>query len=257
MKMSPDRVKQSVSEEEWNTRVDLAACYRLMDRYGMTDLIYNHISARIPGTEDLLINPFGFLYSEITASSLVKINLEGEILLEPENVYGYGVNRAGAIIHTAVHEARRDVVCVVHTHTRAGMAVSATEEGLLPMSQTAMRFHGHVGYHDYEGPVLNLQEQARLQKNLGMNEVLILRNHGLLVVGPSIAEAFSRIYWLEMACKAQVDAAGMSKRLIVPPLEAQRVTAQVFHPVDRPLTGEKAWPALRRMLDANDGTYAN
>ena len=113
-----------------------------MDRYGMTDLIYNHISAKIPGTEDLLINPFGFLYSEITASSLVKIDLEGEILLEPQNAHGYGVNRAGSIIHTAVHEARHDVECVIHTHTRAGMAVAATEEALLPLSQTAMRFHG-------------------------------------------------------------------------------------------------------------------
>jgi ribulose-5-phosphate 4-epimerase/fuculose-1-phosphate aldolase len=257
MKISPDRVKQSVSHEEWTTRVDLAACYRLMDRYGMTDLIYNHISARIPGTEELLINPFGFLYSEITASSLVKIDLEGEILLEPQNAHGYGVNRAGAIIHTAVHQARHDVECVIHTHTRAGMAVAATEEGLLPLSQTAMRFHGHVGYHDYEGPVLDLQEQARLQQDLGMNEVLILRNHGLLVVGPSIAEAFSRIYWLEMACKAQVDAAGMSSQLRVPPLQAQRVTAQVFHPQDRPPTGQTAWPALRRMLDASDGSYAH
>jgi len=257
MKISPDLVRQSVSHEEWTTRVDLAACYRLMDRYGLTDLIYNHISARIPGTEDLLINPFGFLYSEITASSLVKIDLEGEVLLEPESAYSLGVNRAGSIIHTAVHEARPDVECVIHTHTRAGMAVSATEEGLLPLTQTAMRFHGRVGYHDYEGPVLNLQEQARLQQDLGLNEVLILRNHGLLVAGPSIAEAFSRIYWLEMACKAQVDAASMSGRLRLPSIQAQQDTARVFHPEDRPLTGHNAWPALRRMLDASDGSYAH
>jgi ribulose-5-phosphate 4-epimerase/fuculose-1-phosphate aldolase len=159
-------LRDAVSAEEWQARVDLAACYRLVDRFGMSDLIYNHITARIPGTDDhLLINLYGLLYKEITASSLVKIDLEGNILWKPET--DYGINKSGYVIHGAIHRARPDVSCVIHTHTRAGMAVSAMKCGVLAMSQTAMRFVGHIGYHDYEGPAVDLDERVRLVRDLG------------------------------------------------------------------------------------------
>jgi ribulose-5-phosphate 4-epimerase/fuculose-1-phosphate aldolase len=237
--------------------VELAACYRLMHHYGMTDMVYNHISARIPGTEHLLINAYGFLYSEITASNLITIDLNGKPILVPDNGMGYGVNAAGAVIHTAVHQGRADAGCVIHTHTRAGMAVSATQEGLLPLTQTAMRFHGHIGHHDYEGPALNLDEQARLRRDLGDHEVLILWNHGMLVVGPTVAEAFNRCYWLEMACKAQVDAMQMSSNLRLPEMHLRESTAKVFHPEGR-WVGASAWPAMLRLLEQTGaGSYAN
>lgn len=253
MQIDLSDVRTRVSPEEWSTRVDLAACYRLMHHYGMTDMVYNHISARIPGTEHLLINAYGFLYSEITASNLVTIDLQGKPVLSPVNPMGYGVNPAGAVIHTAVHQAREDAGCVIHTHTRAGMAVSATQAGLLPLTQTAMRFHGHVGYHDYEGPALNLDEQARLQRDLGQHEVLVLRNHGMLVVGPNVPEAFNRCYWLEMACKAQVDAMQMSGDLCMPTPALCAATAKVLHPAGR-WVGMSAWPAMLRLLEHKDAS---
>ncbi|MBJ6136077.1 class II aldolase/adducin family protein [Marinobacter litoralis] len=251
-----EKVRERVSPEEWTTRVELAACYRLVHHYGMTDLIYNHISARVPGTDHLLINAYGYLYSEITASNLVTIDLNGDEVLAPQTPHGYGVNQAGALIHTAVHQVRHDAMCVIHTHTRAGMAVSAIEEGLLPLTQTAMRFYNAVAYHDYEGPALNPDEKARLQRDLGEHDVMILRNHGLLAVGPSVAEAFNRIYWLEMACKAQVDALSMGRKLNMPTQQAKEVTADVLHPKKRGLLGKRAWPALIRMLDSIDPSYA-
>lgn len=256
MPIQIDQVRDAVTAEEWSARIELAACYRLLDHYGMTDMIYNHISARIPGTEHLLINAFGYLYGEVTASNLVTIDLNGRIVLEPRNPLGLGVNPAGALIHTAVHQARQDAGCVIHTHTRAGMAVSALAEGLLPLTQTAMRFYGRVAYHDYEGPVLDPQEQERLQRDLGEADVMILRNHGLLAVGPSVPEAFSRMYWLEMACKSQVDALAMGRPLSLPTERASRATAEVFNPQARGAVGERAWPALLRMLDAKDPSYS-
>ena len=250
------QVKDQVSPAEWAARVELAACYRLMHHYGMTDMVYNHISSRIPGTELLLINAYGFLYSEVTASNLITIDLQGQVVLAPTNSLGLGINAAGAVIHTAVHQGREDVGCVIHTHTRAGMAVSAIEEGLLPITQTAMRFHGHLGFHDYEGPALNLDEQARLQRDLAMHEVLILRNHGMLVVGPNVAETFNRCYWLEMACKAQVDAMAMSPNLRLPAPQLREETAQVLHPKGR-WVGTSAWPAMLRLLaQTGAGDYA-
>src|SRR2546423_1379037 len=159
-------IRAEVSAQEWQTRVDLAACYRLVDKYGMTDLIYNHITARIPGSKDhLLINLYGMLYKEITASSLVKIDVEGAIIWKPDT--DYGINKSGYVIHGAIHKARHDVACVLHTHTRAGIAVSAMKCGLLPLSQTAMRFVGHIGYHDYEGPAVDLDERQRIVRDLG------------------------------------------------------------------------------------------
>ena len=177
-------VQAAVSPEEWKARVDLAAAYRLVDIYGMTDLIYNHITVRIHGTEHLLINLYGLLYKEITASSLVKIDFEGNIISKPDT--DYGINQAGYVIHGAIHKARPDVASVIHTHTRAGMAVSAMKCGLLPLTQTSIRFHGNIGYHDYEGPAINVDERERLVESLGVHDALILRKHGLLTCGASI-----------------------------------------------------------------------
>src|SRR5881275_631801 len=185
-------VRGAVSATEWQTRVDLAACYRLMDTYAMTDLIYNHITARIPGTEHLLINLYGLLYKEITASSLVKIDLEGDIVWKPET--DYGINVSGYVIHGAIHKARPEVACVLHTHTRAGMAVAAMQCGLLPLSQTSIRFMSHIGYHEYEGPAIDLDERERIVRDLGAHNALIMRNHGLLACGASVPEAFNTMY---------------------------------------------------------------
>src|SRR5271154_2559614 len=175
-------LRDRVTAAEWQARVDLAACYRLAHHFGMTDLIYTHISARVPGPEEhFLINPYGLLFNEITASSLIKIDLDGAVVLKPD--LDYPVNQAGFVIHSAVHAARPDVGCVMHTHTRAGMALSALECGLLPLTQTAMRFHGRIGYHEYEGPAVELDERQRLVANLGVHSAMILRNHGLLSAG--------------------------------------------------------------------------
>ena len=182
-------IKDQVSPEEWRARVDLAACYRLIDTYGMTDLIYNHITARVPGEEDVvLLNLYGLLYKEITASSLVKIHVDGEIIWKPDS--DYGINKSGYVIHGAIHKARPDVACVLHTHTRAGMAVAAMKCGLLPLSQTSIRFVGHIGYHDYEGPAVELDERERLVRDLGPHDALIMRNHGLLTCGATVQQAF-------------------------------------------------------------------
>src|SRR5262245_27471467 len=178
-------VRDEVSPAEWQARVDLAACYRLVERYEMTDLIYNHITARIPGTpHHLLITLYGLLYKEITASSLVKIDLDGNTLRKPDT--DYGINKSGYVIHGAIHRARPEVACVLHTHTRAGMAVAAMKCGLLPLSQTSVRFVGHIGYHDYEGPAVELDERERLVRDLGPHEALIMRNHGLLTCGATV-----------------------------------------------------------------------
>jgi ribulose-5-phosphate 4-epimerase/fuculose-1-phosphate aldolase len=168
-------VKSMVSEAEWNTRIDLAACYRLMPYFGLSDLVYNHITARIPGDDTrLLINPYGFMYEEITASSLITIDIDGNVLFNPDaGGHGYGVNQAGYVIHSAVHAARHDVNCVIHTHSRGGMAVSALAQGLLPLTQTAMRFHP-VAYHDYQGPAVDIEERKTLASDLGNAEVMNL-----------------------------------------------------------------------------------
>src|SRR6476620_11795961 len=193
-------IRDQVSPTEWQARVELAACYRLVDAYAMSDLIYNHITARIPGTDDhLLINLYGLLYKEITASSLVKIDVEGNIVWKPDT--DYGINKSGYVIHGAIHKARPDVSCIIHTHTRAGMAVSAMKCGLLPLNQTAIRFHGHIGYHPYEGPAVNLDEHKRIVESLGGHDAMIMRSHGLLSCGHTIAQAFNTMYQLEMSCR--------------------------------------------------------
>jgi ribulose-5-phosphate 4-epimerase/fuculose-1-phosphate aldolase len=249
-----------IDPAEWETRVDLAACYRLVDHYGMTDLHLNHISARVPGAEEhFLINPFGMMYEEITASSLIKVDLAGKIIANSNPAYG--VNLAGYVIHSAIHGARHDVGCVLHTHTPAGMAVSALKCGLLPLTQTAMRWP-RIAYHDFEGVVVDLDERKRLVENLGDCEVMILRNHGLLAVGQTIGQAFNNIFRLERACQAQLLALSCNSEINMPGAEAiAKSNAQltVMPSPDAGGTrrphGSLEWPALKRMLDRRDPSY--
>jgi len=244
-------IRAEVSAEEWQARVDLAACYRLVDKYGMTDLIYNHITARIPGSKDhLLINLYGMLYKEITASSLVKIDVEGEIVWKPETVYG--INKSGYVIHGAIHKARPDVACVLHTHTRAGIAVSAMKCGLLPLSQTAIRFVGHIGYHDYEGPAVDLDERERIVSDLGPHDALVMRNHGLLTCGATIQQAFNTMYQLELSCRSQVDAMAARAEFVMPGENVLAHTAHLYQPGTRRPYGVLEWPAMLRLLEAGD-----
>jgi ribulose-5-phosphate 4-epimerase/fuculose-1-phosphate aldolase len=263
-RINPASVQRArdIAPAEWETRVDLAACYRLVDLYGMTDLHLNHISARVPGSEGhFLINPFGMLYEEITASSLIKIDLAGNIVANanPE----YGINLPGYVIHSAIHRARHDVACVLHTHTNAGMAVSILKCGLLPLTQTAMRW-SRIAYHDFEGVVVDLDEQKRLVDNLGDSEVMILRNHGLLACGQSIAQAFNNIYRLERACQTQLQAMACNAEISMPSPEviahsnAQLSVAPSPDAKGRKLPhGSIEWPALKRMLDRRDPSYRN
>ena len=242
-----ESMRGRVSREEWETRVNLAACYRLVHHYGMDDLVYNHISARVPGEEGhFLINAYGMSYDEINASSLVKIDLDGNVVQDSGS--GYGINQAGFVIHSAVHRALPAIHCVIHTHTVAGMAVSALECGLLPLTQNAM-FFGGVGMHDYEGVAINLDEQQRLVRDLGSHRAMILRNHGLLSVGPTIAEAFTAMYWLDRACQAQVAAMACNAKLRLPQKEVIELTAHQYRPETRRPFGILEWPGLLRMLD--------
>jgi len=246
-------IRGEVSAEEWQTRVDLAACYRLVDRYGMTDMIYNHITARVPGPEHhLLINLYGLTYKEITASSLVKIDLDGEIVWKPET--DYGINKSGYVIHGCIHRARKDVACVLHTHTPAGMAVSAMKCGLLPLTQTSIRFVGHMGYHDYEGPATDLDERERLVRDLGPHDAMILRSHGLLTCGATIQQAFNTMYQLEMSCRAQVDAMAARTELLMPSEQILAKTAHLYQPGTRRPYGILEWPAMLRLLAAEGGS---
>ena len=249
-----------ISEAEWETRVDLAACYRLVDLYGMTDLHLNHISARVPGSEDhFLINPFGMMYEEITASSLIKIDLDGNII-ENSNAE-YGINLAGYVIHSAIHGARPDVACVLHTHTNAGMAVSSLKCGLLPLTQTAMRW-SKIAYHDFEGVAVDVDERERIVKDLGDCEVMILRNHGLLACGITVGQAFNSIYRLERACQTQLMAMACNSEMVMPPQEViakSNTQLSVMPSPDasgkRRPHGSLEWPALKRMLDRRDPSY--
>ncbi|MDH3375565.1 MAG: class II aldolase/adducin family protein [Gammaproteobacteria bacterium] len=242
----------NISDAEHAIRIDLAAAYRLLAKFGMTDLIYTHISARVPGThEQFLINPYGWLFDEITASSLVKIDLDGNILDGPKN----DVNRAGFVIHSAVHAARSDVECVVHTHTKAGMAVAACRTGLLPVNQISMQFYNRVAYHDYEGISLELDERERLVADLGGHDVMILRNHGLLTAGRSVASAFSLMFYLNRACEIQLAAQAMGE-LVLPSDEVCEHAAQQFaHSCSETIGNEREWSALLRILDRDDAGY--
>jgi ribulose-5-phosphate 4-epimerase/fuculose-1-phosphate aldolase len=246
-------VRDRVSKEEWDLRVDLAAAYQLAAIYKWTDLIYTHFSARAPGSENYLINPYGLMFDEISASNLVKIDPAGKVLDDPS---GMGYNEAGFVIHGCVHAARPEIHCVIHTHTRAGVAVSAMKCGLLPISQHAMRVQGEVTYHDYEGIALDLDERTRMARDLGKtSKAMILRNHGLLALGETVREAFEVMYYLDTACQIQIDAcAGGMENVLTMSAQAARTTDEQFHRTDRP-GGYKDWPALLRLLDRGGIRY--
>ena len=251
-KANTKRVRDLVSAEEWQARVDLAAAYRLVADYGWDDLVFTHISARVPGPEHhFLINPYGMMFEEITASSLVKVDLEGNIVMESD----FSINPAGFTIHSAVHAAREDALCVMHLHTDNGIAVSAQEDGLLPISQQALFVLASLGYHDYEGLALNDEEKPRLVGDLGKKTFLILRNHGLLTVGQSVADAFLSMFLLERACRIPILAQSGGGKLV--PI-ADKILAQI--PAQEAVVtkggrGQLAWPGLLRRLDRIGSNY--
>jgi ribulose-5-phosphate 4-epimerase/fuculose-1-phosphate aldolase len=249
--MNIPSLKDVVSAEEWALRCDLAACYRLVAQYGWTDLVFTHLSARLPGPDHhFLINPYGLLFDEVTASSLVLVDSEGRKVRDSQ----FEVNRAGFVIHSAVHAARSDVQCVIHTHTRAGVAVSAQKCGILPISQQSTFVLGSLGYHAYEGVALRDEEKPRLQGDLGDSTFLMLRNHGLLTVGATIADAFLAMYLFESTCQIQLAAQTGDELEFVDPAivsgakEATRTQTQG-------LGGGFVWPALLRKLGRIDDSY--
>jgi ribulose-5-phosphate 4-epimerase/fuculose-1-phosphate aldolase len=246
-------VKERVSKEEWQLRVDLAAAYQCAAVYKWTDLIFTHFSARLPGHDEFLINAYGLMFDEITASNLVKVDHTGKVLEDPLDL---GYNEAGFVIHGCIHEARPEARCVIHTHTRAGVAVSAMKCGLLPISQHAMRVQRTVTYHDYEGIALEMDERERMAKDLGKtSKAMILRNHGLLTLGETVREAFSLMYYLDCACQIQVDALpGGMENVLEMSRHAADTAAKQF---DRPnrIGAYKDWPALLRMLERKGIDY--
>ena len=235
---------------EYQTRYDLAACYRLAAKFGMTDVIYTHISARIPGTHDILINRFGDQFHEVTASRLVRFPIH-------ETPDARDVNPAGTVIHTAVHGARHDVGCVMHTHTIAGVAVACQADGLLPISQYSLQFYNRIGYHDYEGIALLEEEKPRLVNDLGSHGALILRNHGLLTAHATIPETFAAMYNLERACQVQIAAMSGGARLYPVAEHVRERTAQQCENFGGQETGLPEWIALVRELERTDPDFAN
>jgi ribulose-5-phosphate 4-epimerase/fuculose-1-phosphate aldolase len=252
MDMRPIGLRSEVSPAEWQQRVDLAACYRLVARFGWDDLIFTHISARVPGPEHhFLINPYGLMFDEITASSLVKVDLDGKKV----DASPHDINPAGFTIHSAIHAARDDAICVLHVHSVNGVAVSAQEDGVLPLSQHSMFVLSSLAYHDYEGVALEADEKPRLVRDLADKRFLMLRNHGLLTVGRSVAEAFVAMYFFETTCMIQVRslAGGARVRRIGESIVAG--AERQFATVTRGAGGGLAWPALLRRLDAADPSY--
>ncbi len=252
-KQAPD-VRSQVSAEEWQVRVDLAACYRLVALYGWDDIVFTHISARVPAPagndpHHFLINPYGMMFEEITASSLVKVDEHCNKVIDSP----YPVNPAGFVIHSAIHAGRPDVQCVLHTHTPDGVAVAAQKGGLLPISQQATIALASLAYHDYEGIAVNDAEKARLAKDIGGNTNFILRNHGLLTVGPTVADAFLMMFNLQRACEIQVRAQAAAVAEVDPRIVAG-VKANV-EKVTKGLGGQIAWPALLRKLERQDPGY--
>ncbi|WP_238550599.1 class II aldolase/adducin family protein [Blastomonas sp. AAP53] len=245
-------VRSRVSAEEWEARVELAALYRLVAHYKWTDTIYTHISMRVPGEHTFLINAFGLLYEEITASSLVKIDVHGTVLDDPT---GLGINRAGFVIHGAIHAARHDVACVIHTHTRAGAGVSAQEHGLLPISQHAAIFMGRLAYHEFEGIAVNEAEQERLVADLGDKRVMILRNHGLLAAGRNAGEAFYYLNTLERACEIQIAALAGGGRVRMISDESIQACSAVVDSVGSDFSRD--WSAMMRLADRLGPDFRN
>lgn len=245
-------IRAQVSAAEWAVRVDLAACYRLVAHYGWDDLVFTHITARVPGPEHhFLINPYGMMFEEISASSLVKIDLAGDKVLPSP----YEINPAGFTIHSAIHAAREDAQCVIHLHTDCGVAVSAQRDGLLPISQISLFPLSSLGYHDYEGVALRDDEKPRLVADLGNRSAMILRNHGTLAVGPTVADAFLQIYALERACRAQILAQSGGVPLIKVSDAILAGVKEMAEKATRGLGGQIAWPALLRKLDRMDRSF--
>lgn len=245
-------IQKAVSAKEWQMRTDLAASYNLVAHYGWDDLIFTHISARVPDEEGhFLINPYGMMFEEITASSLVKVNLQGEKVMASQ----YDINPAGFIIHSAVHEVRDDAHCVMHLHTNAGVAVSAQKAGLLPLSQQSLFPLSGIAYHDYEGIALNPEEKQRLVADLGACNFMILRNHGLLTCADNIADAFLFMYVLQRACEIQIMAQSGGQDLVSVPQQIVDGIQQAAQMVTKAAGGSLAWPGLLRKLDRLNYPY--
>ena len=254
MNMNIASLKEVVSAEEWQLRVDLAACYRLVAMYGWSDLVFTHISARVPGPEHhFLINPYGLMFDEITASSLVKVDQQCNKVIDSP----FPVNPAGFVIHSAIHEAREDIVCVLHTHTRAGIAVSAQKCGVLPISQQSTFVLASLAYHGYEGVAFRDEEKPRLQADMGHATFLMLRNHGLLTVGKTIADAFLAMYTFENTCRIQLDAQSGGAELIKVDPRIVSGVSQAFKVQTGGMGGAFVWPSLIRKLDRTDVSYRN
>jgi ribulose-5-phosphate 4-epimerase/fuculose-1-phosphate aldolase len=252
MNDSVSKIRTLVSEAEWQLRVDLAACYRLVAMYGWDDLIFTHISARVPGPEHhFLINPYGMMFEEITASSLVKVDLAGNKVLASL----FSINPAGFTIHSAIHAAREDAKCVLHVHSVNGVAVSAQPKGILPISQQSLFVLSSLAYHDYEGPALRDDEKPRLVRDLGDKRLFMLRNHGLLSVGETVADAFLAMYIFESTCMIQVRAQAAGTDLVQIDPQIIRGAEQMFRQVTIGLGSELAWPGLLRKLDRHDSSF--
>ena len=250
---------ETLTDSNHQARVDLAAAYRLIHRLGMDDSIYTHISVRLPGTHDrFLINPYGMRFDEVTASNLVTVDIDGKVIDDP---LGLGINPAGFTIHSAIHMARPDVVCVLHTHTVAGVAVSSLKSGLLPLSQWSLPFAHRVAYHDFEGIALDLDERSRLVNDLGDKNVLVLRNHGLLTCGRSVAEAFKLMHNLERSCKAQlaIQASGAEINSVSDNIARHTAEqyAKAYEKMETEGRPDSEWAAFKRMLEKTDPDYVN
>lgn len=247
-------VKENVSAEEWQARVDLAAAYRIVAHYGWDDLVFTHISVRVPGPEHhFLINPYGMMFDEVTASSLVKVDIHGEKVMQSD----FDVNPAGFIIHSAVHESRDDAHCVMHLHTVEGIAVSTLKDGLQPFSQQSLFPLSSLSYHDYEGVALNPDEKARLVADLGDTNSMILRNHGLLTCGSSVAEAFTAMFLLQRACEIQLKAQATGLPMTLIPAKILAGIKVQAKQVTRSAGGSLAWPGILRKLDRVNPGYAD
>tara|TARA_X000000950_G_scaffold275055_1_gene360892 strand:- start:7290 stop:8099 length:810 start_codon:yes stop_codon:yes gene_type:complete len=249
--LAPEAIREHVSDQEWAVRQDLAAAYRLVAHYGWDDMVFTHLSARVPGPDDhFLLNPFGYQFSEVTASSLVKVDLDGEIVLDN----GFEVNAAGFTIHSAVHMARPDAHAVMHLHTDHGVAVASMQEGLLPLTQHALFVYHDIAYHDWEGVALDLEERERVVADLGNRHLMILRNHGTMALGDSVASAFLRLYFLERACKIQVGALQGTPN--APKQQAIDMMQSTFNNTDSwDRVSSTAWPSMRRLADRLDPGY--
>ena len=247
-----NKYNNNITEEEWENRINLAACYHLADHFGFSDIVWNHITAKTSALKDtFLINPFGLRYDEVTASNLIEIDLDGKIVKGD-----YPINETGFIIHGAIHKSRKDIKCVMHTHSRAGLAISCLEEGLKTYMQDAAMFFKRVSYHDWEGMSTHHEECDRLTKSLGGNKVMILRNHGLLTCGETIKETFVLMYYLDKACKNQIDILSTNKSVNMPSDNLMEYAASQYEDPKYKI-GVHEWPALLRLLDKKKSKYKN